>query len=145
MLMLKLCLFLKLCERSEIIILDSSSFASSICCCRTSSTCRLLKALIAIAAKGSSESYHSPGMFEHFTVKMALVKQLDLAFSNGLFSDMGTTTKTFMCIRSGCLPWLVSRIWLALEKKKKNKKLQRFHESIWKHVSMFCFHYCCLA
>lgn len=111
--------FLKLCERSEIIILDSSSFASSICCCRTSSTCGLLKALIAIAAKGSSESCHSPGMFEHFTVKMALVKQLDLAFSNGLLSDMGTTTKNIYVHKVRMFAMISIKDLACLEKKNK--------------------------
>lgn len=57
-------------------------------------------------------------MFEHFTVKMALVKQLDLAFSNELLSDMGTTTKN-ICVHKVRMFAMISIKDLAcLEKKK---------------------------
>lgn len=138
--MRKLCLFLNFHERSEVVVLDSSCFAFSVCCCGARSIYRALKALVAIAAKRSSGLYRSPGVVKHFTLAMAWVKPLDSAFSNALPSDMATTWKTFMRVRSGCLPWLVSSVWLALEKNN-SSGFTKTRES----TSCLCFVFFCLA
>lgn len=73
---------------------------------------------------------------------MALLKQLDFTFFCALLSGPGSMWKTLTCIGSGCLPLLVSRIWLALGKK---KKVQWYHKNMWKYMSVFDFLLCCLA
>jgi len=137
--MLKCCFFLKLREHSEIVILDSSSFASSICFC-TGSIYRLLKAFMAIAAKWS-ESYPSPGMFEHFAVEMALVKWLDLALSNALLSDMGNYIGNIN-VHKVRMFTVIDIKYLACLAKKTCSGFTKTYEST---CLCFVFLYCCLA
>lgn len=130
--------FSKASKCSEIITQDSSSLASSTWCyLQTSQT----TATSSWCCKVIFQVMQQPRWVLALDCVNGTDETIGFTFSSVLLSDPGSTLKTLTCLRSGCLPLLVSRTLACFGW----KKVQWYHKNMWKYMSLLDFLFCCPA